>query len=122
MPVDVELIIRRDATDPPLGVFIGLGRQRLERRAIEFQEQIAAADAKAAHRPGVEIGDQFGDRLVQLAEREETAVSEARQYPALDHQHADLDLGLVASATRPCRQDRGAVMGRQIEIGVEVWI
>lgn len=115
MPVDVDVIIRGDAADPPLGIFIGLGRQRLERRAIEFQEQIAAADAEAAHWPGVEIDDQFGDLMVQLAEREETAVSQARQDPALDHQHADL--GLVAWATRPCRQDRGAVMGRQIEIG-----
>ena len=117
MPVDVDVIIERDAADPPLGVFVGLGRQRLERRAVEFEEQIAAADAEAAHRPGIEIGDQLGDRLVQLAEREEAAVPEARQDPALDHQHADLDLGLVARAPRPRRQDRRAVMGRQVEIG-----
>ncbi len=117
VPVDVDVIIGRDAADPPFGVFVGLGGERLERRAIEFQEQIAAADAEAAHRAGIEIDDEFGDRLVQLTEREETAVPEARQDPALDHQHADLDLGLVARLARPCRQDRGAVMGRQVEIG-----
>src|SRR6266446_5479497 len=74
VPVDVDVIIGRDAADPPLGIFVRLGGERLERRAIEFQEQIAAADAEAAHWPRVEIDNQLGDRLVQLAEREETAV------------------------------------------------
>jgi hypothetical protein len=91
MPVDVDVIIGRDAADPPFGIFVWLGRERLQRRAIELQEQIAAADAQAAHRPGVEIGDQFGDRLVQLAEREEAAVPEARQNPAFDDQHTDFN-------------------------------
>ena len=66
--VDVDVIITRDAADPPLGIFVRLGRQRFERWAVEFEEQIAAADAEATHRPGIEIGDQFADRLVQLAE------------------------------------------------------
>ena len=115
--VDVDVIIARDAADPPLGVFVRLSRQCFERWAVEFEEQIAAADAEATHRPGIEVGDQFADRVVQLAKREETPVPEAGQYPPLDDQHADLNLGFVAWAPRPCRQDRCAVMGRQIEIG-----
>ena len=109
MAVDVDVIIEPDPPQPPLGIFVGLGRQRLQRRAVELEEQIAAADAQAAHRAGIEIGDQLADRLVQLGEREETAVPEARQYPALDHQHADLDLGLVA---RACRGRAGRIAVR----------
>ena len=92
MAVDVDVVIeRRPAADPPLGIFVGLGRQGLQRRAVEFEEQIAAADAEAAHRPGIEIGDQFADRLVQLGEREETAVAAAAP---------------ESSARRPARRPR----------------
>ena len=115
--VDIDVIIARDAADPPLGIFVRLSWQRLKRRAVEFEEQIAAADAEATHWPGIEVGDQFADCLVELAEREETTVPQACQYPALDDQHADLNLGLVARAPRPCWQDCRAVMGRQVEIG-----
>src|SRR5205807_964558 len=112
MPLDIDVVVEPDPTNSPLGIFVGFGRQLLQRRAIEFEEQIAPADAKTAHRPRVEIDNQLGDRLVQLGEREETAVPEPRQYPPFDYQNADLDLGLVARLARPCRQDRGAVMGR----------
>jgi hypothetical protein len=46
-----------------LRVFVGFGRQRLQRRIIELAEEIAATDAETAHRP-VEIGDPLGDRPV----------------------------------------------------------
>jgi len=82
VPVDIDVIIGRDTADPLLGIFVWLGRECLQRRAIELQEQIAAADAEATHRARIEIGDQSADRLVQLAEREEPAVPQARQYPA----------------------------------------
>ena len=117
VPVDVDVIIETDPPQTPFGIFVRFGRQGLQRRFVEFKEQIAAADAEAAHRPGIEIGDEFGDRLVQLAKREEAAVPETRQNPSFDHQHTDFDLGFVARFARPCRQDRRAVMGRQIEIG-----
>jgi hypothetical protein len=91
MPVDVDGVVAPDAADPPLGIFVRLGRERLQRRAIELHEQIAAADAEAAHRPRVEIGDQLDDRPVQLGEREEAAVPQPCQNPSFDHQHTDLD-------------------------------
>jgi hypothetical protein len=84
MPVDVDMIVAPDPAQPPFGIFVGLGRQRLQRRRVELEEEIAPADAEAAHRPRVEIGDQLPDRSVQLGQREEAAVPQPRQNPALD--------------------------------------
>lgn len=47
-------------------------------------------------RPAVELHQQLGERVVELAEREERAMPQSRQNPALHDQHAALDLGLVA--------------------------
>jgi hypothetical protein len=117
MPVDVDVIVEPAPAEAPFGIFIGLARQQLQRRAIELEEQIVAADAQASHRPRVEIGDQLADRLVQLGEREKTVVAQPCQDPALDHQNPDFDLCLVARLAGARRQDCRAVMGRQIEIG-----
>ena len=44
-------------------------------------------------------------------------MAQPRQDPALHHQHADLDLGLVARPAHPRRQDRRAVVRRQVAVG-----
>ena len=93
---ELPFIVQPNPPDPPLGVFKGLVRQWLKRRTVELEEEISAADPQAAHRPGIEISDELGDRLVQLGEREEPTVAQPRQDPALDHQHADFDFRLVA--------------------------
>jgi hypothetical protein len=111
MAVDVDVIIEADAAQAPFGVDVGLARQRGERRAIELLEELAAADAKAPHRPIIEIGEQRDDGGVELGEREEALMAQPGENPALDHEDAGLDLGLVARLARPGRQDRRAVMG-----------
>jgi hypothetical protein len=68
VPVDVDVIIEIDPAQTPFGILIRVGRQRLQRRAVELEEQVAAADAQAPHRRPIEIDDQLGDRLVQLGE------------------------------------------------------
>jgi hypothetical protein len=45
MPVDLDVVIEPDPAHPPFGVFKGLGRQGLQRRTVELEEKIAAADA-----------------------------------------------------------------------------
>ena len=111
------MVVEADPAQAPLGIFVGARRQRLERRAVELEEQVAAADAQAAHRPRIEVGDQPGDRLVELGQREEAAMAQAGQDPALDHEHRHLDLGLVARLAHPGRQDRRAVVRRHVEVG-----
>ena len=67
MAVDVDVTIEPDPPQAPLGIFIGLRRQRLQRRAVELEKQIAAADTQAPHRAGIEIANQQADRLVHSA-------------------------------------------------------
>jgi hypothetical protein len=120
MPVDVDMVIEPHPSHPPLSVFKGFVRQWFQRRAVELEKQIAAADTQAAHRlvlrwatssaiawftPGLDPGG------------EEPSVPQPRQDPAFDHQHADLDFRLVARLARARRQNRRAVMRRQPEIG-----
>ena len=44
-------------------------------------------------------------------------MAQAAEQPSLDDQHRDFDLRLVARPARPCRQDRGIVMGRHLGVG-----
>jgi hypothetical protein len=66
MPIDVDVVVEPSPAHPPLGVLIGLGRQLLQCRAVQLEEQLTPADAEPAHGPRVEIGDQLGNGLVQL--------------------------------------------------------
>src|SRR5215468_10384141 len=84
--------------------------QPIERRPIEFLKQAPPANAKAPHRPLVQIDHQPGDRGIELAQREEALVSQPRQDPALDHQHTGFDFGFVAWLAWPRRQDGRTVM------------
>lgn len=63
-----------------------------------------------AHRPVVQLLEQFGDRRVELGDREEESIPQPRQNPALDNQHRAFDLGLVARLAAAGRQDGGVVM------------
>ena len=87
-------------------------------RPIEFFEQLPAGDAEPADRPLlVETDEQLADRLVQFGQAVEAAMAQPAEQPALDDQHAGLDLGLVARPARPGRQDGGVVMRRHLGIG-----
>jgi hypothetical protein len=44
-------------------------------------------------------------------------VAQAAEQPSLDDQHRDFDFRLVTRPARPCRQDRGVVMGRHFGVG-----
>ena len=84
---------------------IGLDRQGLEHRAIEFFEQLAPRHAEAPDRPlVVELDQEIADRRVQFRQAVEAVVPQAIENPALHDQHARLDLGLVARAAWPGRR------------------
>ena len=102
----------------PFAVFVGLGRQGLQRRAVDLLEQLAAGDAEPAQGLAlVELDQEFGDGGVDLGQAVEEPVAQPAQQPALDDEHGLLDLGLVARVSRPRRQDGGAVMGRHLGVG-----
>ena len=117
MPVHLDVVVGRHPAAPPLGIGVGLGRQRQQRRPVDRLEELPPAGAELAHQPGVQIAEQLADRLVQLAQREEPAVTQPGQDEPLDDQHRDLDLGLVARPADPRRQHRGAVMRGHLLVG-----
>src|SRR5260370_40571950 len=89
---------------------------------MELVEQLTATDAEVAHRPAIEVAEQRADRAVQFGQREEALVAQAGEDPALDHLHADLDLGLVARPTWSRRQDRRAAVPGEVLVGrVQPW-
>ena len=46
--VDVDMIVDADPAAAPLAVLVGLARQRVQRRAVDLLEQLAAGDAEPA--------------------------------------------------------------------------
>ena len=75
--VDVDVIVDADPADAPLAVFVSAVRQRLERRAIDFLEQLAAGDVEPAQ--GlllIELGHEFVERSVNVGETVEGPAQE----------------------------------------------
>src|SRR5277367_3523523 len=67
--VDVDVIVDADPAHAPLAVFVRLVRQRLERRAVDLLEQLAAGDAEPSQ--GllvVELGHELAERGVDVSE------------------------------------------------------
>src|SRR5208337_1036832 len=91
--VDVDVIVDADPASAPLAVFVGLARQRLERRAVDLLEQLAAGDADPTKvLPVVELGHEFAERGVDVGETMEGSSPQAAEQPSLDDQHGLLDL------------------------------
>ena len=102
MVFDLDMIIEPGAPYPPLGIDVRLRGQRLERRPVQFLEELLAGDAEPAQRTApVDIGKHLPDGLVQLRKAVERPVAQAAQEVALDDQNAGLHLGLVARLARP---------------------
>src|SRR6267378_3206590 len=114
---ELDVVIEVDATALPLGVLVGKGWQRHERRLVQRFEERTPAHAPTAHRAVVDLVEQGPDRRVEFGQREEAPVPQPRQNPASDHLHPDLDFGLVPGLVGACRDDRGAVMPGQVGIG-----
>ena len=118
MSLDLDVVIDADPAQAPFGKGIGLARQRLEVGPVEFLEQRAAGDAEPPDRSlVVELPQQLADRRVEFGQAVEAAMAQPAEQPALDDQHRDFDLRLVARPARSCRQDRGVVMGRHLGVG-----
>ena len=117
--VDVDVIVDADPAHAPLAVFVRLAGQRLERRAVDLLEQLAAGDAEPAQGlPFVELRHEFAERGVDVSEAGETSEApQPAEQPALDDQDGLLDLRLVARLPGPRRQDGGSVMGRHLGVG-----
>lgn len=53
------------------------------RRLLGLEERAAAAVARRGHRLVVELGDEFGELLVELGQREELMMAQGREQPSI---------------------------------------
>ena len=118
---DFNVVIGMNLCLPPLAKLVRAQRQRAQRGAFELFKARAPAAHALLERARVEPFDELPDRRVQLPQREELAVTQARENPALHHQHAGLYLRLVTRLPHPCRQDRHRVVFGEVLIrGVDL--
>ena len=96
----------------PFGILVIVLRQRLHDGPLDRLEQLAPADAEAAHLAPVHPLHGGGDRRVALGQREERDVAQPAEDVGLGEADPGLDLGLVARALRPGWQNADAVMRR----------
>ena len=117
VPLHLDVVVEPGAAATPLGVGVGFGRQRQQGGPLQALEQRLPAGAEMAHRPGIELDHEFADRAVQFGQREQPAMAQPGQDPALHDLHGHLDLGLVAWPAHPRRQHGGAVMRCHVLVG-----
>lgn len=92
----VDAVVRVNPGARPFSVFEGFRRQVAQGGSLDLFKQVAARPADPAHRAGIRINQQFGDRGIQRLDREERHVAQPGRNPALDDQHRTLGLALVA--------------------------
>jgi hypothetical protein len=88
--VEAEVIVKSGFGLAPLSVLIGCVRQGLERWSIQLFVEIPATDGLPLEVTLIQVGQQFGNSLVEVRKGEEGMVPQAGQYPAFDHLHCDL--------------------------------
>jgi hypothetical protein len=85
-------------------------------RLIECDEAPATRAFELLEWPVVELLEQRRDRRVELAEREERAITKPREDPPLHDEHARFDLRLVARLAHASRQDRDVVVRGEVVV------
>src|SRR5579864_3009135 len=96
-------------------------RQWLQRRLVQLREQHGTAALAFSKRPLIESRQQLGDGLVDFAQREELALAQGRDNPALDYLNTDLRLGFIPGSIRPRRNNRHAVVLPKVAVsGIQI--
>lgn len=113
----LDVIVDADPRHLPFGKLVAHRRQRSQGGPVQFGEGGLAAARQLLEGPGVEPQHEFGDGPVDLVQAEETLVTQPRQHPAFDQEHAAFDLGLVLRPARPGGQHHGGVMAGQVTVG-----
>ena len=96
MPLDIDMVIDIDAGAFPLGVFIRLGRQGTQCRAVNGGKQAVSRPRQLLEGARVEHAQEGRNRFIGLRERKEGVVAKPSENPALDHLHTHFHFGLVS--------------------------
>jgi hypothetical protein len=102
---NADVNVGRDPRLEPLGQFVALRRQRLERRAVQGLELGTARAGQLLEGLVVERHEQALDLSVELAEAEELVVAQPCQNPLLDPLHAIFGDCLIFRLPDPRRYD-----------------
>ena len=92
--VDLDVVVEPDPAFLPRGEDVGLGRQRLERRAVQLLEERTAARPEMPRHAVIELRDQLGDGGVQRRQREEAPIAQLGDDEARRHLDGGFDLRL----------------------------
>ena len=83
MPVDLDVIVGRDAATLPACKDVWLGRQFSQLELVDLDEEFGAAGAETAHLAGVELDDKPANGGIELRQGKEAVIAQTRQDPAL---------------------------------------
>src|SRR5579859_588329 len=112
-----DAVVDVDLRAAPLGDLVTTRWKRTHRRPIDRVEDRASTSVELLKGSRVESLEQLADRLVELCEAEEGAITQRCQDPALRDEHPDLHLRLVARPSRAGRDDSDAVVLGHLEVG-----
>ena len=115
--MDLDVIIEVDSRAPPFRELPILGRQAVERSALDLLEQLAPAQAEVAHSALVHALHDQRDGLIAFSEREESLRAQSPENVCLSKSDAGFDLRLVSWLVGPRRKDSHRVMCRHHAIG-----
>lgn len=118
MLLDFHVIVDVDRDGLEVRDLITLHRQGLQCRRIELGKGAGAAARQFLERAFVESLEQGEDRAVDVVERGEFLVPQARHDPAFNDLDSGLDLAFVLWRVWPRRQDRCPIVAGEIEHGV----
>src|SRR4029077_199760 len=123
-PAHLDVMIRmHSSAELPLGIFVAPRRQGLARRPLLALQDAVPAPLALLEGLGVDCVDDFGDRSVQLREREELPVAQRPKDAPLGHENSILYGSLVPGPPYACWEHRERVMfGKFGERAVELWV
>jgi hypothetical protein len=75
VPIDVHMIVNVNAYEFPLGILIGLGRERLESRTVERLKNTLTGAREFLKRPLVERLPELCDHRIEFREGEKRVVA-----------------------------------------------
>lgn len=73
--VEFDVVVDVDPRFLPDRIFVGLFRQRLEDRLVQFLKKLTAGATEVFHLPGVEPIEQLADGSIQIGQVEEGVVA-----------------------------------------------
>jgi hypothetical protein len=118
MAFDFSVIVDMDLDGLEVRHLVALQCQRLQGWRVKRHEAAGAAARQLLEWLLVEPCQQRRDGRIDLMHAVKLLMAQARHDPAFDDQHRRFRLGLVLQMVWPRRQDRGAVMAREVEHGV----